>query len=46
MRVAVFVDAGYLYAEGAKAIGLSPQERYMLDLDIPQAIDKMKTLAG
>ena len=45
MRVAVFVDAGYLYAEGAKAVEVPSHGRDMVDLAIPGVLDKLKTTA-
>ena len=42
MRVAVFVDAGYLYAGGSVALVGSLQPRYMVDLNLSQTICKLK----
>ncbi len=45
MRVAVFVDAGYLFAAGGSAIAEASQNRRGLALDVPQAIDRLKAAA-
>ena len=45
MRVAVFVDAGYLYAAGSIAVvGIKPP-RAMIDLNQPEAIAKLRAAA-
>ena len=42
-RFAVFVDAGFLRAEGAKALGIAPNQCH---LDAPAAVRTLETLAG
>ena len=44
-RVAIFVDAGYLYAAGSVALVGSKQSRVNLSLNISKAIDKLKSMA-
>ena len=46
MRVAVFVDAGYLFAAGGLTIATTSQDRRGLALDVPLAIDRLKTTAA
>ena len=46
MRVAVFVDAGYLFAAGASAIAATSQDRRALALDIPLALARLKATAA
>ncbi len=45
MRVAIFVDAGYLYAQGSVALTGSAQRRTALELDIPSAVSKLRNTA-
>ena len=45
MRVAVFVDAGYLYAQGSAALTGSAQRRLDIKLDISNAISKLRETA-
>ena len=42
-RVAIFVDAGYLYARGSEVICGSPQPRTALKLNRPDTVDKLRT---
>lgn len=46
MRIAVFVDAGYLYAQGSIAItkAKKPKPREELDLDVQKLLVKLKEL--
>lgn len=44
-RYAVFVDAGYLFAQGGAAIAGSKKQRSELSLDGPAAIDKLTSFA-
>lgn len=49
MRVAIFVDAGYLYAEGSKPLspsGIVPLHRADVELDLPVIIDQLRAVAG
>ena len=49
MRVAIFVDAGYLYAEGSKSLSPSsatPLPRAAVELDLPVVIEKLQAIAG
>ena len=46
MRVAVFVDAGYLYAAGGAALVGSGQNRASLELVQDEAIAKLKATAA
>ena len=41
MRVAVFVDAGYLYAQGSKAVAGQKLVRAQVALDLPKTIAKL-----
>ena len=43
MRVAVFVDAGYLYAAGSATLAGSAQPRSIVDLNLPDIVDKLKS---
>lgn len=48
MRVAVFVDAGYLYAEGSKSLspsGATPIPRASVALDLPAIIAHLRDIA-
>ena len=45
-RVAVFVDAGYLYAAGSIAIHGSNLPREMVTLNLPEAVGKLTLMAG
>ena len=45
MRSAVFVDAGYLYAQGSKVIGRAGLRRVDIQLNLPEAIRKLKSTA-
>ena len=45
MRYAVFVDAGYLFAQGSKALAGQSLPRDQVDLDIPAVIRKLRTAA-
>ena len=45
MRVAVFVDAGYLYAGGSAAIAGSSQPRNSVELDQDKIIAKLSEVA-
>jgi len=45
MRVAVFVDAGYLYAEGSVALAGSVLPRYRINLNMSRIIEKLKATA-
>ena len=45
MRTAVFVDAGYLFAEGSKAVRGPIQRPYRVHLDIPGTMAKLKAYA-
>ena len=45
MRVAVFVDAGYLYAAGSATLVGSNQPRSTVDLNLPGIVDKLKSTA-
>jgi uncharacterized LabA/DUF88 family protein len=45
-RVAVFVDAGYLFAQGSASIAGSKQPRTQLRLDVAQATMKLTELAN
>ena len=44
-RVAIFVDAGYLYARGSEVICGSPQPRTALKLNRPDTVDKLRQTA-
>ena len=44
-RVAIFVDAGYLYARGSEVIGGSPQPRAALMLNRQNTLDKLRQTA-
>ena len=44
-RVAIFVDAGYLYAAGSAAVFGVSQRRAGVDLDLEAAIIKLKEAA-
>ena len=49
MRVAIFVDAGYLYAEGSKSLSTSsgtPLPRASVALDLPAAIAQLRAIAA
>ena len=49
MRVAILVDAGYLYAEGSKSLspsGATPLPRADLALDLPVVIEQLRAVAG
>ena len=46
MRVAVFVDAGYLYAAGSIAVVGIKMPRAMIDLNQPEAIAKLRAAAA
>ena len=46
MRVAVFVDAGYLYAAGSATLAGSAQPRSIVDLNLPHIVDKLKSTAA
>lgn len=46
MRVAVFVDAGYLHAAGSVALAGSVRLRRDVDLNLPSIIDKLKATAS
>ena len=45
MRVAIFVDAGYLFAAGSRAIGGQVRPRREVQLHVPDAIAKLKATA-
>ena len=45
MRYAVFVDAGYLFAQGSKALAGQMLPRDHVDLDIPAVINKLRIAA-
>jgi len=45
-RVAVFVDAGYLFAQGSAALFGSKRTRYALVLDAPTAIERLRLFAS
>ena len=45
MRYAVFVDAGYLYAQGSKALAHQSAPRDYVDLDLPAIIGKLRIVA-
>lgn len=44
-RCAVFVDAGYLFAQGSAALTGAKKSRTALVLDAPRVIEELKTLA-
>lgn len=44
-RVAVFVDAGYLFAEGSRALSGSKLQRGEIDLDYDGVICSLKTFS-
>ena len=44
-RVAIFVDAGYLFAQGSAEIWGSKQRRVDISLDSPAVIDEIKSVA-
>ena len=44
-RIAVFIDAGYLYAQGSVALTGSEKPRTSLSLDEPRIIAELKSLA-
>ena len=44
-RVAIFVDAGYLYARGSEVISGSPQPRAALKLNRQDTLDKLRLTA-
>lgn len=49
MRVAIFVDAGYLYAEGSKPLspsGIAPLPRVDVALDLSKIIKQLRAVAG
>ena len=46
MRTAIFVDAGYLYAAGSKAISGESQPRTNIKLDLKAAVAKLKDTAS
>ena len=49
MRVAILVDAGYLYAEGSKSLspsGATPLPRADVELDLPVVIEQLRAVAG
>ena len=45
MRYAVFVDAGYLFAQGSKALAGETLQRDQVDLDMPAVIRKLRIAA-
>lgn len=45
-RIAVFVDAGYLFAQGSAAIAGETQSRNCLKLDIEKVLDALRKLAA
>jgi uncharacterized LabA/DUF88 family protein len=45
-RVAVFVDAGYLFAQGSLALTGATQHRSYVKIDVPHAIAELTTHAG
>lgn len=45
-RVAVFVDAGYLFAQGSTALSGSKIARNLLVLDAQKAIESLKKVSG
>lgn len=45
LQVAIFVDAGYLYAQGSTAIAGSKQPRAIIRLDVKSTIKKLKECA-
>ena len=46
MRVAVFVDAGYLFGAGASVISGSSQNRRRITLDVPRVMERLKAIAA
>ena len=46
MRSAVFVDAGYLYAQGSGLLATQTLSRVNVELDVPKAIDMMITTSA
>jgi uncharacterized LabA/DUF88 family protein len=44
MQIAVFVDAGYLYAQGSTLIAGKKQPRNLVHLNVPQALSELRTL--
>ena len=46
MRSAVFVDAGYLYAQGSGLLATQTLSRVNVELDVPKAIDMMVTTSA
>ena len=45
LRYAVFVDAGYLYAQGSKALSGQKLRRERVDLKLPEIIEKLRVAA-
>lgn len=44
-RVAIFVDAGYLFAQGSAALAGSRQPRHLIDLDIDTVVAELRRVA-
>lgn len=44
-RVGIFVDAGYLFAEGAKAIAGETKARFQLRLEYDELVDQLRSFA-
>ncbi|MHA1559978.1 MAG: NYN domain-containing protein, partial [Alphaproteobacteria bacterium] len=45
-RCAIFVDAGYLFAQGSAALAGSKKARSSLSLQAPEVLQRLKTIAG
>lgn len=45
-RVAVFVDAGYLYAQGSAALAGSKQQRHSLQINETAAVAELSAVAA
>lgn len=44
-RIAIFVDAGYFFAQGSTALTGSKKQRTLIALDAPKAIEALKSFA-
>ena len=45
-RAAIFIDAGYLFAQGSVALAGSKKPRASLALDAPAIVADLKALSG
>lgn len=46
MQIAIFVDAGYLHAQGSALIAGSKKPRISIRLDVPKVLDALENLAS